>query len=35
MNVHEVIRRPLVTEKGVTAKDEHRTLCFEVAPDGQ
>jgi len=33
MNVHEVIRRPLVTEKGVTAKDEHRTLCFEVATD--
>ncbi|HLY17184.1 MAG TPA: 50S ribosomal protein L23 [Bryobacteraceae bacterium] len=32
MNVHEVIRRPVVTEKGVTAKDEHRTLCFEVAP---
>ncbi|HTS62894.1 MAG TPA: 50S ribosomal protein L23 [Candidatus Acidoferrales bacterium] len=30
MNLHEVIRRPLVTEKGVTAKDEHRTLCFEV-----
>jgi len=33
MNIHEVIRRPLVTEKGVTAKDEHRTLCFEVALD--
>jgi len=31
MNIHEVIRRPLVTEKGVTAKDEYRTLCFEVA----
>jgi len=31
MNIHEVIRKPLVTEKGVTAKDEHRTLCFEVA----
>jgi large subunit ribosomal protein L23 len=31
MNIHEVIRRPLVTEKGVTAKDEHGTLCFEVA----
>ena len=31
MNVYEVIRRPVVTEKGVTAKDEHRTLCFEVA----
>ena len=33
MNLHEVIRRPLVTEKGVTAKDEHGTLCFEVAPE--
>ena len=31
MNIYEVIRKPLVTEKGVTAKDEHRTLCFEVA----
>jgi large subunit ribosomal protein L23 len=31
MNIYEVIRRPVVTEKGVTAKDEHRTLCFEVA----
>ena len=30
MNLHQVIRKPLVTEKGVTAKDEHRTLCFEV-----
>jgi large subunit ribosomal protein L23 len=33
MNLNEVIRRPLVTEKGVTAKDEHATLCFEVSPD--
>ena len=33
MNLHEVIRRPLVTEKGVTAKDEHGTLCFEVHGD--
>jgi large subunit ribosomal protein L23 len=33
MNIHEVIRRPLVTEKGVSAKDEQRTLCFEVALD--
>ena len=33
MNIYEVIRRPVVTEKGVTAKDEHRTLCFEVAPE--
>lgn len=32
MTIHEVIRRPLVTEKGVAKKDEERTLCFEVAP---
>jgi large subunit ribosomal protein L23 len=33
MNVHDVIVRPIITEKGVTAKDEHGTLCFEVARD--
>jgi len=33
MNVHEIIRRPLVTEKGVEKKDNERTLCFEVALD--
>jgi large subunit ribosomal protein L23 len=32
MNINEVIRRPLVTEKGVNVKDNERTLCFEVAP---
>ena len=32
MTVHEVIRRPLVTEKGVLKKDTELTLCFEVAP---
>jgi large subunit ribosomal protein L23 len=31
MTVYEVIRRPLVTEKGVEKKDSERTLCFEVA----
>jgi large subunit ribosomal protein L23 len=31
MNLYEVIRRPLVTEKGVTKKDTEGTLCFEVA----
>lgn len=31
MTIHQVLRRPLVTEKGVTKKDEERTLCFEVA----
>ncbi len=33
MTLHEVIRRPLVTEKGVAKKDAEQTLCFEVAPD--
>jgi large subunit ribosomal protein L23 len=33
MTIHEVIRRPLVTEKGVAKKDDERTLCFEVAPN--
>ena len=33
MNVYQVIRRPLVTEKGVEKKDSERTLCFEVALD--
>jgi large subunit ribosomal protein L23 len=32
-NVFEVIKRPLVTEKGVDKKDNERTLCFEVAAD--
>jgi large subunit ribosomal protein L23 len=32
MNIHEVIKRPIVTEKGVAKKDNERTLCFEVAP---
>lgn len=32
MNQYDVLRRPLVTEKGVAKKDDERTLCFEVAP---
>jgi len=31
MTVYEVIKRPIVTEKGVARKDNERTLCFEVA----
>jgi large subunit ribosomal protein L23 len=31
-NVYHVIRRPLVTEKGLAAKEINRTLCLEVAP---
>jgi len=33
MTIYQVIRRPLVTEKGVQKKEAERTLCFEVAPD--
>jgi len=31
IGVYDVLRKPLVTEKGVTKKDAERTLCFEVA----
>ena len=33
MNLYDVIRRPLVTEKGVMKKDTERTLCFEVSAE--
>ena len=33
MTIYEVIKRPIVTEKGVAKKDAEQTLCFEVAPD--
>jgi large subunit ribosomal protein L23 len=33
MNQYDVLRRPLVTEKGVAKKDDERTLCFEVAQE--
>jgi large subunit ribosomal protein L23 len=31
MTIYEVIKRPIVTEKGVAKKEAERTLCFEVA----
>ena len=31
MTIHDILRRPLVTEKGVAKKEAERTLCFEVA----
>jgi large subunit ribosomal protein L23 len=31
MTIYDILIRPLVTEKGVTKKDNERTLCFEVA----
>jgi large subunit ribosomal protein L23 len=33
MTIYEVIKKPIVTEKGVAKKDAERTLCFEVARD--
>jgi len=33
ISVYEVIKKPIVTEKGVTKKDSERTLCFEVDVD--
>ena len=30
---YAVIRRPIITEKGVTKKDSERTMCFEVSAD--
>jgi large subunit ribosomal protein L23 len=33
MTIYDVIKRPIVTEKGVTKKDAEQTLCFQVAPD--
>lgn len=30
MTTFDIIRKPIVTEKGVGKKDEERTLCFEV-----
>jgi large subunit ribosomal protein L23 len=32
-NLYDIIKKPIVTEKGVAKKDEERTLCFEVAAD--
>lgn len=33
MNLYEVIRRPIITEKSETKKEGEATLCFEVAPE--
>jgi large subunit ribosomal protein L23 len=32
-SLYDIIKRPIVTEKGVAKKDAERTLCFEVSPD--
>jgi large subunit ribosomal protein L23 len=31
MLLHDIIKRPLITEKGTDKKETERTLCFEVA----
>jgi len=28
--IYQVIKRPVITEKGLTLKENDRTLCFEV-----
>ena len=33
LNNYNVIRRPVVTEKGLTKKESENTMCFEVAAD--
>ncbi len=33
MTIHEVLLKPVVTEKGITKKESERTLCFHVAKD--
>ena len=33
MTIYDIIKRPIVTEKGVTKKEDERTLCFEVATE--
>ena len=33
MTVYQILKRPLVTEKGVDKKDNERTLVFEVASE--
>jgi large subunit ribosomal protein L23 len=33
MNVYDVIRRPLITEKAHDKREGERTMCFEVHPD--
>jgi len=33
MNVYDVIRRPVITEKGHAKRESESTMCFEVHPD--
>ena len=31
-NPYQILQKPLITEKGLDAKERHRTLVFRVAP---
>ena len=31
MDIHEVLRRPIITEKGLGVKEVHHTVVFEVS----
>ena len=33
--IYDVIKRPVITEKGLTLKENDRTLCFEVSTTRQ
>jgi large subunit ribosomal protein L23 len=33
VNVYDIVRRPLITEKGHAKRENERTLCFEVHPE--
>lgn len=33
MNVYEVLRGPIITEKSTDLKEDQRTVCFKVARD--
>lgn len=33
ISIHDVLKRPVVTEKGIIKKEQERTLCFHVAPN--
>jgi large subunit ribosomal protein L23 len=32
-NVYRIIRRPIITEKGLAVKETQQTVVFEVAPE--
>ena len=35
MNANQIIRRPLVTEKSTTLREEGNVITFEVDPSGK